>query len=229
MPEIHPILSESGFNDAVRYVSSYYHKENRSGRKSWTGAYYDIWGGGGGGFTANELTSDDFVAVSMLSVDVPGAAAVGLSEKAFEVRGLLAALPVSADLTRLDRAGFDRYLGDGSPALGLWRLLRSYGDRWGIGQTTASKIMARKRPHLVPIYDSEVGPQMSMRNADNQWEIWWQAFQDNPGLGERLDRIGAAANVPHISRLRIMDVALWRYGKDKRPTPPHGRHKGLWP
>lgn len=39
-------------------------------------------------------------------------------------------------------------------------------------------------------------------------------FQDDPGLGERLDRIGKKADVPHISRLRIMDVPLWRYAKD---------------
>lgn len=102
----------------------------------------------------------------------------------------------------------------------MWRVLRSSADdRWGVGATTASKIMARKRPALVPIYDSEVGPQMGLPNSDQQWERWFEAFQDDPELAGRLDRIGAAADVPNISRLRIMDVALWRYAKAaKKPA-----------
>ncbi|KRF04294.1 hypothetical protein ASH00_14410 [Arthrobacter sp. Soil782] len=213
----HPILIEAGFDQAVDYVQGYFHDPGKSGRKYYTGAYFDTWAGGGDGATANELTSDDFVAVSMLSVFVPADAAVGLQEKANEIRGLLAALPVGLDFTDLNRAGFDRHLGPGSAAQELWDVLRSHGDPWGIGPTTASKLMARKRSALIPIYDSEVGPQMGLQNSALQWEKWFQVFQDDPGLGERLDRIGAKAGVPHISRLRIMDVALWRYAKDEHP------------
>lgn len=214
MTEAHPILTEEKLGEAVNYVRTYFHNIRPSGRKSWTGAYFDTWAGGGDGTTANELTGDDFVAVSMLSVDVPGKAAAGLQERAFEIRGLLAALPVNVDFTRLDRGSFDKLLGDGSPGLKLWRVLRSApGDRWDIGATTASKIMARKRPALIPVYDSLVGPEMGLRDSGHQWERWFEAFQDDSALAGRLDRIGAAAGVPHISRLRIMDVALWRYAK----------------
>src|SRR5699024_11443115 len=54
---------------------------------------------------------------------------------------------------------FEKHLGDDSPAQELWNLLRRNDRRdrrWGIGPTTASKIMARKRPHLIPIEDSVV-------------------------------------------------------------------------
>ncbi|WP_323958874.1 hypothetical protein GC088_09965 [Arthrobacter sp. JZ12] len=220
MSEVHPILSKDGFEDAVEYVSSYFHDVGKSGRKYYAGAYFDTWAGGGNSATANELTGDDFVAVSMLSVEVPGKAAAGLAEKAFEVRGLLAALPVGLDFTELSREQFDRYLGKGSPGWRLWHVLRSAkSERWGIGETTASKILARKRPALIPIYDSEVGPQMGLQDSDKQWERWHQVFQDDVELAGRLDRIGKAASVPHISRLRIMDVALWRYAKDEHPVP----------
>lgn len=104
MAEVHPILAEDSFDQAVNYVRTYFHNIRPSGRKSWTGAYFDVWAGGGNGATANELTGDDFVAVSMLSVKVPGKAAAGLLEKAAEIRELLAALPLDADFTRLDRS-----------------------------------------------------------------------------------------------------------------------------
>lgn len=230
MPEIHPILSEDGFDDAVEYVRSYFHQgSDATGRKWWTGAYFDTWAGGGDGATANELTGDDFVAVSMLSVDVPGKAVAGLQERAFEIRGLLAALPVDLDFTTLDRSQFDRYLGQGSPGQKLWDTLRSRDHRWGVGQTTASKIMARKRPALVPIYDSKVGPQLGLPDSGQQWERWFQVFQENPDLGARLDQIRDTAGVPTITRLRIMDVTLWRYAKDKRPAPQYGEQSGMWP
>lgn len=214
----HPILTEDGFDDAVEYVCSYFHDEKSSGRKLWTGAYFDTWAGGGDGATANELTGDDFVAVSMLTINVQGKAAAGLQELVFVIRGLLAALPVGLDFTSLDRRAFDQLLGKGSPSQRLWDVLRSYDEPWDIGPTTASKLMARKRPALIPIYDSEVGPQMGLPHSGQQWEKWFQTFQDDPGLGKRLDRIGTAAGVPHISRLRIMDVALWRYAKDNHPA-----------
>ncbi|GAA2173545.1 hypothetical protein GCM10009784_08280 [Arthrobacter parietis] len=219
MAELHPILTDAGFDDAVKKVGSYFHDPGKSGRKYYTGAYFDTWVGGGDGSTANELTGDDFVAVSMLSVFVPAEAAAGLQDKANEIRGLLAALPGGLDFTDLNRSGFDRHLGPDSAAQKLWDVLRSHGDSWGIGPTTASKLMARKRPALIPIYDSEVGPQMGLQNSALQWEKWFRTFQDDPGLGARLDRIGAKADVPHISRLRIMDVALWRYANDERPAP----------
>lgn len=53
--------------------------------------------------------------------------------------------------------------------------------------------MAAKRPQLIPVYDSEVGPQMGLANSALQWERWFQRFQDHPGLADRLDRIGAKA------------------------------------
>lgn len=219
MTEVHPILCEDGFEEAVQYVDSYFHDVGKSGRKYYTGAHFDTWVGGGSSASAIELTGDDFTAVSMLSVNVPAEAAVGLAEKADRVRQLLAAMPVGVDFTDLSRAGFERHLGQNSAAQKLWDVLRSHKEPWGIGPTTASKLMARKRPHLIPIYDSEVGPQMGLANSALQWERWFQAFQDDPGLAGRLDRIGAKAGVPCISRLRIMDVALWRYAKDGRPAP----------
>lgn len=223
MPGIHPILSEALFDQAVDYVQGYFHDLGKSGRKYYTGAYFDTWAGGGGGSTANELTGEDFVAVSMLSVFVPAEAAAGLQGKVSEIRELLAGLPAGLDFTDLNRSGFDRHLGPGSAAQKLWDVLRSHGDSWGIGPTTASKIMARKRPALIPIYDSEVGPQMGLPNSALQWEKWFQVFQDDPGLGDRLDRIGEKACIPHISRLRIMDVALWRYAKDGHLAPACGK------
>lgn len=82
------------------------------------------------------------------------------------------------------------------------------------GPTTASKIMARKRPRLSPIYDSVVGPLMGLNTSDSQWRVWHTALTDGTSLPERLRTIPEISGVdPRISELRTMDVVLWMHGK----------------
>lgn len=83
--------------------------------------------------TADELTGEDFTAVSMLSVNVGAEAAVGLPEKAGEVRQLLAAIPIGVECTDLNRVGFERHLGPNSAAQELWDVLRSDKEPWVSG------------------------------------------------------------------------------------------------
>jgi hypothetical protein len=214
---LHEILDQEHITDAADLVRRYYSPLERTGRPR-TGAYFEDWGGGGDrSQVANQLTGEDFVAVSMLAVNVPAEAAVGLRARAEDVQGVLKQIPTHLDLSTLDQAGYDEHLGPGSAGTQLWDLLRGNdGYRWDIGHTIASKIMARKRPKLFPIFDSYVGPMMGHANANGQWETWWQAFQaDGNSLGPRLDRILELSGVPQTpSRLRVMDVVLWLHAKD---------------
>ncbi|WP_104168605.1 DUF6308 family protein [Arthrobacter sp. SX1312] len=216
----HPILNASHVNEAVELVKQYYGPLKDTGRPR-SGAHFDEWAGGGyRAEAANELTGDDFVAVSMLSVDVPPEAAIGLAgHRTGDVRRLLGQIPASLDFTTLTPTQFDAHLGPDSPAQQLWDILRGRQDYpWGIGPTTASKIMARKRPKLVPVFDSYIGPMMGLpkNSSADQWTVWHQAFQEDPRLASRLDAIRLAAGAPpSASRLRIMDIVLWLHAKDQ--------------
>lgn len=69
-------------------------------------------------------------------------------------------------------------LGKGSPAHTLWGVLRADdAPRWGIGTTTASKILHRKRPHLIPIWDVVIGQVIGKRSSRNQWLNWTTLLQ----------------------------------------------------
>ncbi|MDN6458148.1 MAG: DUF6308 family protein, partial [Yaniella sp.] len=123
----------------------------------------------------------------------------------------------------LSPEAYEQYLGRSSPAQELWNLLTRTGTekpKWGIGSTTASKIMARKRPHLIPIQDRIVDDVIG-RDRQNAWELWWQTLTENPTLVERaktlrehtIDPLGIR---PELSTLRVFDVVLWMHGKEQK-------------
>ncbi len=213
LPEILGPNHEEG---AAKIVGRYYNDRFKFAQPR-TGSRFDDWAGGGDALEVrNRITADDLVAVSFLSVKVPGLAAIGLLEtKVEEITKFLSAIPAELDLADLAGGEFQEILGRGSPAHELWLLLRgSDSGRWGIGPTTASKIMARKRPKLIPIWDSVIGRVVGEKNADTQWADWHAVFSDGSGLPERLDAIRSMAGVGRdVSQLRILDVLLWMYGK----------------
>ncbi|MGF6832835.1 hypothetical protein QF015_001000 [Paenarthrobacter sp. TE4293] len=213
LPEI---LSPARVDEAAALVSEYYTKLYRHGIPQ-TGSRFDDWAGGGErAEVANAITADDLLAVSFLSVQVPPPAIIGLLEtREAEVAKLLEEIPTGLDLAAVSADEYEAVLGALSPANKLWRLLRGTDTyRWGIGPTTASKIMARKRPRLVPIYDSVVGPLMGLNNNDTQWRTWHTVLTDGGGLPDRLTAIRKKSGIDlQTSQLRTMDVVLWMHGK----------------
>ncbi|WP_159803056.1 DUF6308 family protein [Arthrobacter zhaoguopingii] len=206
------ILDADHVAEAAALVRRYYLPigENTNPR---TGTRFDDWADGGDHpHVADRITADDLVAVSFLSVDIKGRAAIGLLETyADEINKLLQQIPVDVDLWDADIEALNS---PDSPASQLWHVLRGgkYG-RWGIGPTRTSKIMARKRPRLIPIYDSVVRPLMGLDHSGGQWTTWHAALNDGTDLPARLEAIRRAAEVPaNISALRVMDIVLWMHG-----------------
>lgn len=200
---------------AAGHINKYF-EVRTDGRPKYTGSKFETFAGGGDIVDPNRITSADLIAVSMLSVHVPGEAALGITgEFAGEIEELLAQVPTELRLEDLTEDEFVTYLDDGSPAGRIWALLRQRGNRWGVGQTTTSKILARKRPHLVPIYDSVIAGLVGMRDSRSQWRCWWEAFQGDEGrkLIERLAVIRAASGQTHLSLLRVLDIVLWMEGR----------------
>lgn len=200
---------------AARHIDKYF-EVRTNGRPLYTGSHFETFAGGGDAVEPNRITPADLIAVSMLSVHVPGQAALGIvGTLGGELERLLKPLTADLRLENLTAEQFSQLLDGGSPADDIWQLLRQKADLWGIGQTTASKILARKRPHLVPIYDSVVADQVGMSDSGGQWRIWWEAFQGAEGrrFAERLEAIRADSGQFHLSLLRVIDIVLWMEGR----------------
>ena len=69
------------------------------------------------------------------------------------------------------------------------------------------KLLARKRPHLIPVYDAVV--KCALGKPKSFWRSLHEAISaDEHGLRPRLAEL--RADVPYqVSDLRILDVVIW--------------------
>lgn len=193
--------------DALTDLRSYFKRGHSS--SGFTGAWFDDFGGLQlAEATKHQLTAQDIVAVSFLSVAVPARAALRLlNEQAGALTSLLERVPHDVDL--VDATA--EQVGAGSAASELYSVLRAGRD--GLGPTLTSKLLARKRPRLLPVWDSYVWNVTGCRKS------WWSDLQralqaDEGALHGRLVDLRAAAGLPdHISPLRVLDVLIWREGE----------------
>ena len=82
-----------------------------------------------------------------------------------------------------------------------------------MGRTRVSKLMARKRPHLIPIEDSVVNRVIGT-DAKDTWKEWWHALTTDPEpLTSMAGTVRDAAKIPELSTLRALDIVLWMKGK----------------
>lgn len=184
------------------------------GSSTLTGAAFDLWDNTKTrAADADRFTADDLVAVTLLSVDTPGAAAIHvLQDGADEIDAMLAAV------------GPDRDLADEPPLPPDWparRLNRRLRELHGVGPVTASKLLARKRPRLLPVWDAVVA-KVTGTEVDQWVPLRAALAEDDRALHERLLRLRETAGLPgQVSALRVLDVVCWMEGKDKghrRPT-----------
>jgi hypothetical protein len=205
-----PVCLSSGDDArAAGYLRTYYGITDGVG---YTGSHFDSWPSN----DPDRFTADDLVAVSFLSVFVPPQAArTLLATDARRFAGLLAAVGPDRDLAQEPQA-----LAEDSPPSQLYRAVRKLP---GVGRTIATKLVARKRPRLLPIYDSVVARVTQV--GDHHWEPVRQALRaDAPGrnrsLHEHLLDLGrTAGTAQEVSVLRLFDVITWMEGKANRLEP----------
>jgi len=195
-------LSTDDDSKALGYLRTYYGK---SGGRPHTGAYFDEWAPHQ---DPDRFSAEDVLAVSFLSVFVPPMAAHKLLDaQADHFNDLLREIGPDRDLVTED-----------VPADDTWTVRRLYSALLalhGIGPTTASKLVARKRPRLVPIYDSVVGQVTDGRVAF--WEPLRVHLREADGaLHARLLRLKEDAGLADsVSAIRVFDVIAWMEGKDR--------------
>jgi hypothetical protein len=177
---------------------------SKSGGVAYSGSQFDTWDGGGHrSQVANVFTDADINAVAMLSVEIPARAVI---EIVLRQRGKLSALlediPGDVDLHEASA----HMIGKGSSAWRLWETLEAIH---GVGKVTVSKLCARKRPRLLPIYDQFV--EQYVGPVSTYWERLRQELSDeNATLAHRLLRIRETVGASDLSILRVFDIIAWR-------------------
>ena len=87
----------------------------------------------------------------------------------------------------------------------------------GIGWVTASKLMARKRPRLIPVIDSVVVQTLN-HPADGKFWARLREYLHTDDLHARLGAIRKSSTAPAgTSAIHIFDVIVRMVGKDRRP------------
>jgi hypothetical protein len=162
------------------------------------------------------ITARDIVAVGTLDVDIPPQTAIWLlGHGTATVTTLLEMIPPSwtiwhqdADLTRQGAA---------------WKLWNALDSNWwpcdhsdpGMGPTRISKLMAAKRPNLIPIHDSFMCTGVfAGKQPRNYWQPWQDLHRSPEGttLRQHADSIRAEAG-----------VGTHRAGLLRRQQHPHRR------
>ncbi|HYH74376.1 MAG TPA: DUF6308 family protein [Candidatus Saccharimonadales bacterium] len=201
---------------AVRGLEIYYHERLTSGPR-FSGSLFDTFKGGGyRPEVANEFTSDDFVALGLLSMKPQ----VGIISVAYAVdtrlqanaEYLLGRVPADVPLHAATHSQINR----SSPADKLWNLIRGVEN---VGPVTAFKLLGRKRPHLLPIGDSEIKKYMGIERGDSVWECMWAWFQDPQHVAAvRSLRHEAGLEQQGVGLLRTVDVGMWMIQKGYIPS-----------
>jgi hypothetical protein len=164
------------------------------------------WVGGGDRAAAKDvIVADDLIAVQMLSVQVPATVALDLlqGDLGRDVTEQLRPIPTDIELGDDAAAGL---IADNGPADQAWRLLKECD---GVGWVIAGKLLARKRPHLIPVYDDVV--RCAYRTGKGFWSWLHDRLREQDGVIEhRLNQLHVDATLPEsIAALRILDVVFW--------------------
>lgn len=151
---------------------------------------------------ANQVTPADLLAVTLLDLSTPVAMVRELLSPDYGGEGTidvsLAAMPSEVDLWDADDDTLRH-------AYSAWEAIIRLR---GVGPVRASKVLARKRPRLIPIWDHVVADFFG--NPDTVWASMRDALQDG-SLRERLWALRPDDWPPSMTLLRLIDIGAWMY------------------
>lgn len=214
LPRTLVLGDEAGRTRAIEQLSTYFaplipaRTVNSSRLNGYTGGQWDTFDPSGTRqASANHFTCDDIVACSLLSVDIDGNAALQLLDNPV-FSALLAEIGPDQDLAGL--ASLEE-----PPFRAVRALYAEVRSLPRVGETRATKLLARKRPRLVPIVDAVVRQTVFARTT-TQWAALHEALRaDDLALHRHLLGLRDEAGLPEeVSALRVFDVLAWMAGKD---------------
>ena len=158
----------------------------------------------------NRFVATDVLAVEALSVKVPPNLAANLFDiQLDQFNSLLRQIPADKDIWEVSDSDLDL----GSPAAHLQYRLEGLPR---IGPTAskliASKLMASKRPRLIPVIDTLVSELQQLRGGE-----FWLPMRNQLADPERRKKIADVVSCApdNVTLLRRIDVALWMHAKHR--------------
>jgi hypothetical protein len=137
-----------------------------------------------------------------------------------KVADQLSKIPVGLDLHKFPSNPIDV----GSPAWVAWEMIDGLDE---VGRTLTSKLLARKRPHLLPVLDDVVVCALRLGNSNNWQSIYELLTEENGDVVEELDAVRELAAeedsaIQDLSILRVLDVVVWmEHRPDHYPPKKH--------
>lgn len=203
--------TERRLEDLVRYVERY------------TGSYFDTTGRRASEQWADpapdRFTMEDIQSTALLSVSLQPTTMLRVLERNDRLAPLLAQIPATTDLAEAPDAV--------EPWTEFW--VEAARAHWtlrevdGVGRTIASKLLARKRPALLPVWDTRVSTILGSADVDNDWLVMQSVFRAHkPALTalrrELATRLPDVERVSALTELRVLDIVLWMSGEPSQPS-----------
>lgn len=193
-----------------RALSDYFHGRPRQ----FSGSLFDSFGGGGDRpDVENHITREDVLAVAAVNSPMPAPVASRLlAEPASgQLATWLRQLPTDIDLWDAE----DETLAVAGKAWDAIRVIHEAGTRANAdGGFAANKLLARKRPRLIPLYDEKVRRAVGLATDASWWFSLRHAMRLDGEDNEIRFRVAESmleAEVGYVSLLRGLDVILWSY------------------
>lgn len=163
----------------------------------------------------DRLDPADFLAPAMLQAPVRGEFIIEMYQPEGPYARLREALEaVVADEVAASARFEELDLGDETGPWGLVRAaLRASDHTPRIKASIVTKILHRKRPQLVPIFDSKVAQYYGVTSAQ-PWNLWPLLQDDVREHTGWLDDLSSGISTPDgrpLSRLRALDIIVWEH------------------
>lgn len=86
----------------------------------------------------------------------------------------------------------------------------------GVGRTHRSKLLARKRPRLVPIVDSVIRSALTPLLGQDEWVSLREAFREHSELRSGIEGVRPLGGAADVTLLRLLDSAIWMWCSNGR-------------
>ncbi len=181
--------------DLARYFGAF--SVTSSGHTGYTGRFFEHYAQRS---DPAHFNGNDIAAASALSVQFDPITVAAIAHDAQHLDDLLAQCPPpKVPIWDVE----DAVINDEAPLAQLYERLKGVP---GVGYVKASKLLAAKRPHLVPIRDRRV--EQLLGNPD-QWWAPWQKVMKKEAFRSLLAELADGVAPPDASLLRVLDVILW--------------------
>jgi hypothetical protein len=204
---------------------SRYLKHDGAGQFEYAGAGFDPRPGETNLGSPNVIDDSDVLSLTLLSIRLDGHHVLEITRyRRAEISQLLADVPTDI---HIEHAAARQLLQPDAAAWQLWELLREIGKADtapSLGPVAAGKLLARKRPNLIPIADSHTA-RAFVRTAPRRDKRWWDNVHaaavestvpacQTTSLWRYLESLKSELGAAHLPTLRVLDILAWMWAEN---------------